>query len=983
MTQFGFVAQIGAGWGPLGTDIRDLNVVMGADGPVILATTGPGGGLLSLEFDGSTLSVRDTVYFSQSIGQGVTGETAFVGENGQSYAIVSVAGSGVAVGYGVDDSGNINAAATLGLDLYVGDSGPVIATSAAGYIYTTSAPGVLTGYAQSGASYTQVGQAVDTSFVALADPVALEVAQVGGSEFLVALSDGDVGVTVLEIASSGGLTLTATAGNGNGLGLLSNPTDMQIVEVAGATYVLVSSAANSGAGGALSVLELRPDGTLFVTDHVLDSLHTRFGTAATVEAITVGDWTYVVAGGGDAGLSLFALAPGGRLLHLDTIADTQAAGLETISALSLVAAGADLTIFAASQASQGLAQLSVDLSAQGSVIEAGNGNATGQSLNDLILGGIGSNVLQGKGGDDILMDGFGEDTLWGGTGADVFVLERDGVRDEIRDFEAGIDTIDLSAVPFLYDASRLEIIERPWGIEMRFPGGETTAIRAMNGGPISKEQILEAIVWNVDRPALSLINQLIGNEFNNALDGTAGTDIIQGLGNNDMLRGFGGDDRLEGGFGFDTLIGGAGNDQLYGGLGRDWVEGGDGDDMIEDRPQGGYLGQDTIYGGGGNDTISAGGGWDLVHGDDGHDWVFAGWGHDTVIGGTGNDTLFGVGGFDSIEGQGGNDQLFGGNGNDRLDGGTGNDTIIAGSNADYVLGGAGDDQIEGQHGFDTLFGGNGNDWIHGGLFNDRLFGEAGNDTLNGGNDRDRLEGGQGNDLLIGGTGADTLLGGYGADHLLGGNQSDTLEGGFGNDTLEGQNGADVIYGGFGNDLIDGGDMADTISGGGGNDTIRGGSGPDLVYMDDGADLFIDLVQAGMLGRDTVYGGNGNDTILAAAGNDLLFGGGDNDLIRGGGGNDTLQGDWGNDTLDGGANNDRLTGGAGADTFVFRTNDGQNTITDFTPGVDVLELAISETGFHQLSLVAAPRGLWVEWNGGVVLLEGLDAGDITASDVIFV
>ena len=38
-----------------------------------------------------------------------------------------------------------------------------------------------------------------------------------------------------------------------------------------------------------------------------------------------------------------------------------------------------------------------------------------------------------------------------------------------------------------------------------------------------------------------------------------------------------------------------------------------------------------------------------------------------------------------------------------------------------------------------------------------------------------------------------------------------------------------------------------------------------------------------------------------------------------------------------ANMDLLTGGPGADQFVFRTSDGNHTITDFTPGQNHLDL----------------------------------------------
>jgi Ca2+-binding RTX toxin-like protein len=58
-----------------------------------------------------------------------------------------------------------------------------------------------------------------------------------------------------------------------------------------------------------------------------------------------------------------------------------------------------------------------------------------------------------------------------------------------------------------------------------------------------------------------------------------------------------------------------------------------------------------------------------------------------------------------------------------------------------------------------------------------------------------------------------------------------------------------------------------------------------------------------------------------------------DFLEGFGGNDTLNGGGSHDALAGGAGNDTLTGGADNDTFVFAPNFGLDTITDFTPGAD--------------------------------------------------
>ncbi len=97
-------------------------------------------------------------------------------------------------------------------------------------------------------------------------------------------------------------------------------------------------------------------------------------------------------------------------------------------------------------------------------------------------------------------------------------------------------------------------------------------------------------------------------------------------------------------------------------------------------------------------------------------------------------------------------------------------------------------------------------------------------------------------------------------------------------------------------------------------------------------------------------------INGTSGNDTLTGTSANEVIRGFDGDDKLSGEGGNDTLIGGLGKDTMTGGSGSDTFVFNSllesyrNYGtanisaQDTITDFTVGVDKIDLtALGITG----------------------------------------
>jgi Ca2+-binding RTX toxin-like protein len=78
---------------------------------------------------------------------------------------------------------------------------------------------------------------------------------------------------------------------------------------------------------------------------------------------------------------------------------------------------------------------------------AGNDTITGNDDANTIYGNHGDDVIFGNGGDDIIIGGPGADTLTGGAGSDTFIVGQAGDGgDTIADFEAGIDTLDLSGI---------------------------------------------------------------------------------------------------------------------------------------------------------------------------------------------------------------------------------------------------------------------------------------------------------------------------------------------------------------------------------------------------------------------------------------------------------------------------------------------------------------------------------------------------------
>jgi Ca2+-binding RTX toxin-like protein len=404
----------------------------------------------------------------------------------------------------------------------------------------------------------------------------------------------------------------------------------------------------------------------------------------------------------------------------------------------------------------------------------------------------------------------------------------------------------------------------------------------------------------------------------------------------------------------DTLDGRAGDDPMYG-LGGDdlYVVDSYGDQTIEDP----NAGIDTVRTALGNYTLQAnienleftGAGPLVTVGNDLDNTISGNIGDDVIAGAGGNDTLNGNNGNDRLSGDAGDDSLFGGAGDDLLDGGEGNDLVFGGDGNDQVSGGAGNDTVDGGSGQDQVFGGDGDDIITGGAGNDDLSGEGG---------ADKIFGGDGNDALSGGAGADVLAGESGDDTIGGGDGNDRITGGAGNDNLSGEDGADDINGGDGNDIISGGAGNDVLTGGSGDDIISGGDGDDYINEGAGADKIeggagIDTVDyssstVGISFNANEVGTSGDalgdqlqniEVLIGTAFADILYGDAGNNTLLGGAGNDILYGLAGQDHLDGGAGADAMAGGSGDD--VYAVDNASDVVTELAgEGTDLVNTILA-------------------------------------------
>lgn len=464
----------------------------------------------------------------------------------------------------------------------------------------------------------------DTSALAIGDVTALTKATIDGTAFVYAASTVDAGITAWQVQSDGSLIARDTLRPDDGL-RVSTPTAMESVSVAGVSYVIVAGATSDS----LTVLATDTTGTLQIADHVIDDRNTRFEGVTAISTATIGDDTWVFAGGADDGISAFQLLAGGRLLHRAVIADTADSTLANIAALATRAETGGIAVFAASATEAGLTRLMLSLDPQ----------------------------------DQVILDTAASDVLTGGAGADVFVFTADGQADTITDFTAGQDRVDLSSWAGLRSKSQLFFDETPDGIVITY-GDETLRLQAADGQTIASNSLLETDLIAQTSLPLVITPGLSGPvtappALPDRYIPPAGTppqpapvERIEdyGTGGNDLLTGGDGPDILFGQSGNDRLRGNDGNDLLFGGPGQDQLEGG-GDD-------------DQLFGGEGRDL-----GW-LTPAN-----PVAPRNGDTLMGGAGDDRLFG---------QAGRDLLDGGTGDDLLTGGSGRDTFVFTSGADVI-----------------------------------------------------------------------------------------------------------------------------------------------------------------------------------------------------------------------------------------------------------------------------------------------------------
>jgi Ca2+-binding RTX toxin-like protein len=579
-------------------------------------------------------------------------------------------------------------------------------------------------------------------------------------------------------------------------------------------------------------------------------------------------------------------------------------------------------------------------------------NATGNALNNRLVGNRGDNILDGGLGADVMSDASGSDTYIVDNLKDVVVetgiwtWDTDTVRSSVSwTLGANLENLILTGSDNLTGVGNTQnnvltgnsgnnVLNGGTGLDTLIGGagddtyvldqaGELALLRetadqgrdllniayasTLAGSTVDLGQTSLRNVENVTLTGLGAFT-VIGNDLNNTLLGNASINTLQGGAGNDWL---------DGGAGADTLSGGMGDDT--------YVIDNAADKITELADEGRDLIRTTL-----SYTLSA----------NVEDGLLLGTAALNLTGNELDNNLTGNAAANVLDGKAGADTLNGGAGADLMIGGTGNDTYIVDnlkdvvtetstlaseidtvrSSVSWTLGAnlenlilTGSDNLNGVGNTqnNTIIGNSGNNVLNGGTGLDTLIGDAGDDTyvLDQAEELALLQenADQGRDLLNIAY-ASTLatstvdlsqaslqnvenvtLTGLGAFTVIGNDLNNTLLGNASINTLQG---------GAGNDWLDGGIGADTLSGGSGDDTyvITDNTANVIELADEGRDLIRTAVSY-ILSANVEDGVLLGTTALNLTGNEL-----DNNLTGNAAAN-TLDGKAGADTLDGGAGND--------------------------------------------------------------------------------
>lgn len=472
-----FEGVVATGSAALDSGIGDVALKTFNGVTYLYSVTGPGGGIAVWQLvEGTVPQLQDTEYFSGTITFQVGRSGTPVSMSGSDQLVLDVYSATGLVGYELNPNGTVGALQETGTLVGGGDVSAVVQIGDVLAIAHETTDQITTyvvnGDGTLGYSASVAGQADS-----------MQVLQAGSNQYVIAADAATNTISTYNVDdNSGAIGVVDNSDTLATLGI-ATPTAVEVVQAYGQSWVVVASAGSNS----LSVMELTGDGRLVPTDHVLDSLHTRFESVQDLAVVEADGQVFVVAGGGDDGISLFTLTPGGQLVHMDSFEDTVQSGLQNVQTLSVAHIGDELQILVGSQQDAGLTQLNVSIDNLG-VVRDGFGTVTGTAQNDILSGGVLETTLLGGAGDDILISGTGATTMKGGLGADIYVMQYGSDPTTITGFQAGFDRLDLFDYPMLRNPGQLTFTSTAQGAQIEYIN-EVIVINAATKTPLTSTDV--------------------------------------------------------------------------------------------------------------------------------------------------------------------------------------------------------------------------------------------------------------------------------------------------------------------------------------------------------------------------------------------------------------------------------------------------------------------------------------------------------------
>lgn len=431
--------------------------------------------LVAAEADGAITSFNvsanlvpqliDTQSFTDTSGTLAVGQLTLTEVDGVPTLLPSAKFDDNVATYTIDDTGNISnpmpqpqggntvSPFTVTHSVIVGDKT---------YLYAAErgVSGIASYWMQPGDSFSAKVSYAASSFDFFGDVAAFASVPVGAATYLFTASAFDAGLNSFSVGANGGLELIDSVAPSEASGF-SLPQALETVALNGQAYLLMASAGTNS----ITSYVVGNDGTLTETDHLIDTTNTRFQDAGVLESFTYDDRGFILAAGSDDGLTLLEISTRGTLSVLAVLADDFNTTLNNITDIEVAILGTEIHAFVSSGVENGFTQIKINIDNNGITVigTAAHDTLNGTAQNDTLVGFDGSDRLYGGNGNDLMVDGTGRDHFFGGVGVDIFQFEPDNTLDLIRDYEVGIDKIDLSFLGAAASMEDLNITGRSFG----------------------------------------------------------------------------------------------------------------------------------------------------------------------------------------------------------------------------------------------------------------------------------------------------------------------------------------------------------------------------------------------------------------------------------------------------------------------------------------------------------------------------------------